>query len=136
MRQCFLRFFSILLAIIAGLILAMIKGAPQAIFHADQSMMTSVIFILFVIVAGKIGIASWHEKDDGMVEFGNLSVRLSVMLGLLGTTIGLSMQAISLATEGSASLGALSTSLFTTGTGVAAALFLEILTYNLEVSTR
>lgn len=136
MRQCFLRFFAILLAIVAGLSIAAILGAPQAIFRMDASLMTSAIAGLFAIATARIGLASWRNEDGGVVEFGHLAVRLSVMFGFVGTAIGLSLQAKALSIEGAASLGALSTSLFTTATGGVSAILLEIMTHNLEVSTK
>ena len=42
-RQPFLRFFALLLAIVAGVIIATIAGVPQAVWRADASMMTSAI---------------------------------------------------------------------------------------------
>ena len=133
-RQPFLRFFSLLLAIVAGLVIALALGAPQAIWRADASMMTSAIALLFVVAVARIGVASWSGGSWRAVEFGRLAVRLSVMFGFVGTALGLSMQAHALAAEGAASLGALSTSLFTTATGGVSAAILEILTYNLETS--
>ena len=40
-RQPFLRFFALLLAIVAGVIIATIAGVPQAVWRADQSMTIS-----------------------------------------------------------------------------------------------
>jgi len=133
-RQSFLRFFVLLLAIVAGLSLALRLGAPQAVWRGDASMMTSAIAALFAVAVWRIGVSSWRGGDWRTVEFGHLAVRLCVMLGFVGTAVGLSMQAQTLASEGAASLGALSTSLFTTATGGVAAALLEALTYNLEVS--
>ena len=133
-RQSFLRFFVLLLAIVAGLSLALRLGAPQAVWRGDASMMTSAIATLFAVAVWRIGVSSWRGGDWRTVEFGHLAVRLCVMLGFVGTAVGLSMQAQTLASEGAASLGALSTSLFTTATGGVAAALLEALTYNLEVS--
>ena len=133
-RQPFLRFFAILLAIVAGFVLAWLAGVPQAVWRADQSMMTSAIAGLFVLAVARIGVSAWHGGDWRTIEFGHLAVRLSVMFGFVGTALGLSMQAHALATEGAASLGALSTSLFTTATGGVSAAVLEMLTYNLETS--
>jgi hypothetical protein len=133
-RQSFLRFFVLLLAIVAGCFLALRLGAPQAVWRGDASMATSAIALLFVAAVWRIGLSSWRGGDWRTVEFGHLAVRLSVMLGFVGTAIGLSLQAQTLASEGAASLGALSTSLFTTATGGVAAALLEALTYNLEIS--
>jgi drug/metabolite transporter (DMT)-like permease len=133
-RQPFLRFFAILLAIIAALTCATNAGVPQAVWRADQSMMTSAIGLLFLMAVARIGFSAWHGGDWRSVEFGHLAVRLSVLCGLFGTSLGLSLQAHSLATEGVAALGALSTSLYTTAAGIVSAALLEILTYNLEAS--
>jgi hypothetical protein len=133
-RQPFLRFFAFLLAILAGLMLAFWAGVPQAVWRADQSMMTSAIGALFVFAAMRIGISSWRGGDLRTVEFGHWASVWSVKLGLVGTALGLSMQAAALAANGVASLGALSTSLFTTATGVAASIVIEVLAVNLEAS--
>ncbi len=133
-KQCFLRYFALLLAIVAGLVIASFMGAPQAVWRGDASLMTSAIAGLFTLTLARIGAASWAGGTGRAVEFGHLAVRLSVMFGFVGTAIGLSLQAQALATEGSASLGALSTSLFTTATGGVAAALLEIMTFNLESS--
>ena len=133
-RQPFLRFFAILLAIVAGFVLAWLAGVPQAVWRADQSMMTSAIAGLFVLAVARIGVSAWHGGSWRAVEFGHLAVRLSVLFGLCGTSLGLSFQAHSLATEGVAALGALSTSLYTTATGIVSAAILEVLTFNLEAS--
>ena len=133
-RQPFLRFFALLLAIVAGLTMALWLGVPQAVWRADQSMMTSAIAGWFVFAVARIGISAWRGGDWRAVEFGHLAVRLSVLFGLCGTSLGLSFQAHSLATEGVAALGALSTSLYTTATGIVSAAILEVLTFNLEGS--
>ena len=54
-RQPFLRFFAILLAIVAGVIIATIAGVPQAVWRADASMMTSGIAALFVFAVAPVG---------------------------------------------------------------------------------
>ena len=133
-RQPFLRFYACHLAIVAGFVHGCRDGAPQAVWRADQSMMTSAIAALFALAVVRIGVSAWGGGDWRTVEFGHLAVRLSVMFGFVGTALGLSMQAHALATEGAAALGALSTSLFTTATGGVSAAILEVLTYNLETS--
>ena len=143
-RQPFLRFFALLLAIVVGFVLACLAGVPQAVWRADASMMTSAIAGLFAVTVARIGVASWRGYDTSpfdssppnwrTIEFGHLAVRLSVLFGLCGTSLGLSFQAHSLATEGVAALGALSTSLYTTATGIVSAAILEVLTFNLEAS--
>ena len=61
--------------------------------------------------------------------------RLSVMVGFVGTAIGLSLQAEALA-GGSTSFTALATSLFTTACGGVAAAILAVMTFNLEAGIR
>jgi hypothetical protein len=57
------------------------------------------------------------------------------MAGFVGTAIGLSLQAKSLA-GGATSFTALATSLFTTASGGIAAALIAIMTFNLEAGTR
>lgn len=123
-----------MLAIVAGLAISFAMGAPQAVWRGDCSMMTSAIGLMFIVAVARLGAASWEGGERNAVEFGHLAVRLSVLFGFVGTAIGLSLQAHALAADGAASLGALSTSLFTTATGGVAAAALEILTFNLEAS--
>jgi hypothetical protein len=68
-------------------------------------------------------------------NYGHLAERLCVMAGFVGTAIGLSMQAESLA-AGATSFTALATSLFTTASGGTAAALIAIMTFNLEAGIR
>ena len=130
-RRCFLTHFILCLGIAAGAFLAWVAGLPTMIWAADASHMTSAIAALFVVAAFWIGRQAWSVGPDTSTTFGHLTVRLSPMLGILGTAVGLSMQAASLA-AGSTSFVALATSLYTTACGMLAALLLELLTHNLE----
>ena len=111
------------------------------IWDDDVSMMTSVVFLLFIATAINLGWQAWRadcpagEFHAASAAFGHLAERLCVMCGLCGTTIGLSLQAKALM-SGSASFGALSTSLFTTACGVSAAALIAVLTFNLEAGIR
>ena len=116
--------------------LAWLNGAPQAVWRADQSMMTSAIALLFVVAVARIGVSAWRGGDLRTVEFGHWASVWTVKLGLVGTAIGISLQANVLATSGIASLGALSTALYTTACGVGASLLIEICAYNLESSRK
>ena len=58
-------------------------------------------------------------------DFGHYAETVAVMLGFVGTAIGLSMQATALM-SGTASFGALATSLFTTASGGAAAILISV----------
>ena len=129
-RACFLAHFVICLAIAGGAFFAYQQGVPQAIFAADQSRMTTVILGLLVCSAAYIGMQTWNAESAD-ASMGHLMERLCVMAGLAGTTIGLSLQAAALMEQG-ASFGALSTSLFTTASGIVAAALVAIMTYNLE----
>ena len=64
-------------------------------------------------------------------DYGHLAERLCVMAGFVGTAIGLSLQAKSLA-GGATSFTALATSLFTTASGGTAAALIAIMTFKLK----
>jgi hypothetical protein len=130
-RLTFLSHFTICLGCVALAFFATVNGVPQAIFREDQSMMTSVIAALFVGAAVYLGWLAWNVSATTDAGFGHLAERLAVMIGFVGTAMGLSLQASALA-AGSASFGALATSLFTTMTGGVAAALLAIMTYSLE----
>jgi hypothetical protein len=134
-RRCFLAHFLICLGIGGGAFFAWFNGVPQAIFAADQSMMTSVIASFFVVSTLNIGRISWDAGPNSNAAFGHLAVRLSVMAGIIGTAVGLSLQAKSLI-GGSAAFLPLATSLYTTVAGATSAILLEILTFNLEVGIK
>jgi hypothetical protein len=134
-RYCFLAHFLICLGILGGAFFAWINCVPQSNFAADQSMMTSVIAALFVASACQIGVVSWNVGPQSSPAFGHLAVRLSVMAGIIGTAVGLSLQAKSLI-GGSAAFLPLATSLYTTVVGGTSAILLEILTFNLETGIK
>jgi hypothetical protein len=131
---------------------AAVNGVPQIIWANDMSMMTSVIGTLFVGSAAWLGWQAWRIgepvlDDTGRSgaplsfaflpssDYGHLAERLCVMAGFIGTAIGLSLQAKSLA-EGVSSFTPLATSLFTTASGGTAAALIAIMTFNLEVGVR
>ena len=151
-RLTFLSHFIICLACMGLAFFAWANGVPQTIWANDMSMMTSIIGLLFAGTAGWLGIQAWKVDDlrsrsgvngDDLIvghrspssDFGHLSERLCVMAGFVGTAIGLSLQAKSLA-GGATSFTALSTSLFTTASGGAAAALVAVMTFNLEVRIR
>ena len=115
---------------------------PQTIFANDQSMMTSVIGVLFLGSAAYLGREGWlveeqRTEDGGPIgdpsfvlrspsfDYSHLAERLCVMAGFVGTAIGLSLQAKALA-GGATSFTALATSLFTTAAGGTAAAVIAI----------
>jgi hypothetical protein len=151
-RLTFLSHFVICLACMGLAFFACVNGVPQTIWANDMSMMTSVIGALFVGTMGWLGWQGWKvgdqrletgERCDDLVvdrrsptaDFGHLSERLCVIAGFVGTAIGLSLQAKSLA-GGATSFTALATSLFTTASGGTAAALIAIMTFNLEAGIR
>ncbi len=151
-HHTFLSHFVLCLACAGLAFFAWVNGVPQIIWASDMSMMTSVIGALFVGSAAWLGRQAWRigepmSDDRGpsggpssfavlpSSDYGHLAERLCVMAGFVGTAIGLSLQAKSLA-GGATSFAALATSLFTTATGGAAAALIAIMTFNLEAGVR
>lgn len=146
-RRTFLSHFCIVLACAGASFFAYQRGVFQTVYASDASMMTSAIAALFVVTAVWLGWQAWVA--DFAIEifpnrpvyytansdFGHSAERWSVMLGLLGTTIGLSLQAHAL-TSGPSSFGALATSLYTTGTGIISALLIGVMVFSLESGIR
>jgi hypothetical protein len=151
-RLTFLSHFILCLAC-AGLgFFAWVNDVPQTIWASDMSMMTSVIGAFFVGSATWLGWQAWQigksaSNDIGRSDsrpsiiilpsfnYGHFAERLCVMAGFVGTAIGLSLQAKSLA-GGATSFTALATSLFTTASGGTAAALIAIMTFNLEVGAK
>ncbi len=152
LRKTFVSHFVLMLAIGAGVFFAWMKGVPQHVYASDLSHMTTVIAALFLVTTVWLGWQAWWVDDIALVlqqsvlprradayqalgpgdaSFGHLAERLSVMCGLAGTTIGLSLQGNALM-GGGASFGALSTSLFTTAGGIVSAALISIMVHNLE----
>jgi hypothetical protein len=136
MRRTFLGHWIISLVCAAMFAFAYAYGIPQLIWASDQSYMTSAIAALVVGAAIWLGWQAWLA-DSGFAnsDFGQEAQLLAPALGMLGTVIGLSMQAKALV-AGAAGLGALSTSLFTTGAGIAGFIIIKVMTLNLEVGIR
>ena len=147
-RLTFLSHFVLCLACAGLAFFAWANGVLQTIWANDMSMMTSVIGALFVSSAVWLGWEAWRigelrSDNRGLSDprssiifapssdYGHLAERLCVMAGFVGTAIGLSLQAKSLA-GGATSFTALATSLFTTASGGTAAAFIAIMTFNLE----
>ena len=150
-RLTFISHFVLCLACAGLAFFAWVNGVPQMIWANDLSMMTSVIAALFGGSAVWLGWQAWRIGEpmstDGrrtctapssflpLSDYGHLAERLCVMSGFVGTAIGLSMQARSLA-GGATSFTALATSLFTTASGGTAAALIAIMTFNLEAGVR
>jgi hypothetical protein len=151
-RLTFLSHFVLCLACTGLAFFAWANGVPQMIWANDMSMMTSVIGALLVGSSAWLGWQTWRvgepmSNNAGWTgaptflpflpssDYGHLAERLCVMAGFVGTAIGLSLQAKSLA-GGATSFTALATSLFTTASGGTAAALIAIMTFNLEAGVR
>lgn len=147
-RPTFTAHFLICLACAALAWFAWQTGALLAVWQGDQSYITSLIAVLLVGTAVWLGWqawvvdAPWHTSAElpgshlsVSADFGHSAERWSVMLGLLGTTAGLSLQAKSLA-GGTTSFSALATSLYTTGTGIVAALLIGVMVFSLDAGIK
>jgi hypothetical protein len=150
-RLTFLTHFILCLACTGLAFFAWINDVAQTILANDMSMMTSVIGALFVGSATYLGWQAWQIDRSPSIDigrsdapssvllpslnYGHLAERLCVMAGFVGTAIGLSLQAKSLA-AGATSFTALATSLFTTASGGVAAAVIAVMTFNLEVGAR
>lgn len=153
MRPTFTAHVVICLTVAGVAFFATANGVPQLIYANDASMMTSVIAALFLGTACSLGRQAWVADDPpryfGLdaygrrvdtkysvsADFGHDAERWAVMLGFVGTAIGLSLQAKSLA-GGATSFTALATSLFTTASGGTAAILISVMTRNLESGIR
>jgi hypothetical protein len=133
-RRTFLAWFLCALALATGAAFSVRIGAAEAVWRGDASHVTSVIVVLCAATVAGLGRAAWDDRPH--IAFAHLAERLSVMLGLLGTTIGLSLQASALASAGSASFGALATSLYTTGAGIGSAVVISVLAFVVERGER
>jgi hypothetical protein len=133
-RLTFLSHFVLCLAIGASAWFAYVHGVFAAVWANDQSMMTSVICVLFLVTTAWLGWQAW-QVDAADPSFGHLAERLLPMLGLFGTAFGLSLQAKALA-GGSAAFTPLATSLYCTACGVLAAALVAVMTFNLEAGIR
>jgi hypothetical protein len=147
-RLTFLSHFVLCLAIAAAAFFAEANGVFRTVYLNDLSMMTSAIAALLIATMAALGWQAWRageprKEDGGQIgdpfsdacppssDFGHLAERLAVMMGFVGTAIGLSLQAHALA-GGATSFQALATSLFTTATGGTTAALIAVMTYNLE----
>lgn len=156
MRRTFLGHFVICLAAGAGAFFAWRAGVFAAIWGADESRMTSAIAALLVVSAVELGRQAWRADNPGVVspvsgktwdakqerwreparpEFGHLAMLMAPALGMLGTVIGLSLQAEALV-GGAAAFGPLATGLYSTGCGIAAFVLIAVMTFNLESAAR
>ena len=128
MRKCFMQYFAVVLALAIGSFFGWVYGVPQLIWASDQSHMTSVILVFFVISVGWLGVRSW---DENQTPWGWHAANVSMMMGMLGTIVGISLQAKAVS-QGLGGLSILGTSLFPTMVGIGSAIILSTLAYNLQ----
>lgn len=129
-RVIFLTEFVIALAVVVGVAFAWQLGIVQAIWRADESYMTSAIAALFVVTVANIMRSAWRE-DQRAVRHGYWAKDSLPMLGLLGTVIGVSIQAAAKA-SGLESLSALQTGLYASACGMGASFIISYMTHVLE----
>ena len=142
-RIVFLTEFVIALAVVVGVAFAWQLGVVKAIWQADESYMTSAIAALFVVTVADILRKSWESREtvatDDMIilkgprdaRLGHWAERSLPMLGLLGTVIGVSLQAQAKA-SGLESLSALQTGLYASACGMGASFIISYMTHVLE----
>jgi hypothetical protein len=136
-RRCFLQHFVICLAVCAATFFAIDYQIPQMVWNGDVSRMTSLIGALFFMSSLYLGSLCWQlsraniSSIEKKAEFGWFAAETCVQLALVGTTIGLIMQAKTLV-SGTAGLLPLSTSLLTTAVGISASIVLRVMAYNLN----
>jgi hypothetical protein len=136
-RRCFLQHFVICLAVCAAAFFAIDYQIPQMIWNGDVSRMTTLIGVLFIMSSLYLGSLCWQLSRANIsliekkAEFGWFAAETCVQLALVGTTIGLIMQAKTLV-SGTAGLLPLSTSLLTTAVGISASIVLRVMAYNLN----
>jgi hypothetical protein len=129
----------ICLAVCAAAFCASDYHIPQMIWNGDVSMMTSLIVALFFVSSLYSGSLCWQLSRatvfsiEKKAEFGWFAAETCVQLALVGTTIGLIVQAKTLM-SGTARLLPLSTSLLTTAVGISASIILRVMAYNLNSS--
>lgn len=136
-RRCFIQHFLLCLAATVIVFFAYLYDIPQLIWTKDLSHVTSAIATLFVAMSFYTGWLAWHvedwsrEESHQKLEFIWFVEERFLRVGLLGTVIGLSMQANEMS-NGLSGLLPLSTSLFSTAAGIVASLALSLMAYNIK----
>ena len=135
-HRCFVQYFTMLLLLCIAAFYATLLGVPQHIFMIEASHVTSLIALFFLYSVIRLGFLSWRLIDGDphevlrAAEWGPFATNTCTMLGLIGTVIGLSMEAETLA-GGTAGLVALATALYSTVTGIGAGLIIMVFHHNL-----
>ena len=152
-KRAFLQWFALLLSYIAAAFFAAYYGLLEAIWKTDVTFMTSAIAAAFVVSVLYLGWASWRfdrtihrerfQKAVADVGVGHNASDVVMRIGLLGTVIGLSLQAQAMGninfTDPANLLGfikivalALGSAFFATGCGIVGSIGINIMTANLN----
>lgn len=157
-KRAFLQSFVLLLSYAAATFFAAYFGLLQVIWKTDVTFMTSAIAAVFLVSVLYMSWASWrfdHHRPGfrskrGYIEsaiadtgIGRTASYVVTLLGLLGTVIGLSLQAQAMATINFADpnnliafikvvASALGSAFFATGAGIVGSIGIIIMTANLD----
>jgi len=135
--RTFVQHFLLVVATAVAFWFLWLYGVPQLVYDKDLSHVTTAIAATFVGMTAYIGWLAWRLNEFTVTEvFHELEFAWFIedrllRIGLLGTVIGLSLQAAEMA-NGLQGLLPLSTALYTTATGIAASLVLAVMTYNVK----
>jgi hypothetical protein len=137
-KVTFLQWFLGMLALFAGLFYATAVGFTGHVWSADESHVTAVIVAVTFLCLLRLGYISWILGEDNHNEvrlkarWPLVSIIAFPLLGVIGTTIGFSMQADAIVTGGGAGVSPLSTSLFTVMFGAGACIIVLAAWYNVK----
>ena len=152
-KRAFLQWFALLLSFVAAAFFAAYYGLLQTVWRTDVTFMTSTIAVAFVGTALYLGWASWRfdravnrdrfQKAMADVGIGHNAADVVMRLGLLGTVIGLSLQAQAMAAINFDDPNnliafikvvalALGSAFFATGCGIVGSIGINIMTANLN----
>lgn len=132
MRQNFYNWFISVLGMIALMVLSqMTDGTLSYVFENDQTPISMIISVVFIISTISIGILTWKNKTDRF-DWLYFASQHSITLGLFGTVAGLVIltstgidpnnieQTVQVLRSG------MGTALLTTAMGILSSLFLDI----------
>jgi hypothetical protein len=129
-RLTFLSHFVLCLAIAAGAWFAWLNDAPQAVYAADASHVTSALALMFVGMVAWIGWQAWRV-DSADSAFAHLAILVMPLVGVFGTAFGISLELKAKAT-GADILPLLGTALYCTATAALLTAVIALLTHNLD----
>ena len=157
-KRAFLQWTMLLLTYVAATFFAAYYGLLQTVWRTDVTLMTSAIAAAFVGTVLYMGWASWRydNRRPGLISkkghiasaiadtgIGRTASYVVTLMGLLGTVIGLSLQAQAMANINFADpnnliafikvvAGALGSAFFATGAGIVGSIGIIIMTANLD----